>query len=400
MKLKDKIANWILPRAITAQIALNNVTAPSNKPTERKRVSHQLKSNFQFGFEMGLGELKQARLMAKDTEFPSRLNLLYICEEILEDSHLFTVLESINDKVTGSPFAIVDENDEIQKDLTDLFERNWFEEYMTGYGEVELYGTTIMEFQEFVKSINKLVEWEIGSVDVFPREHVIPEKGWIVLDPMAWVKGIPYREEPWNTYLIEIGKPKDLGKISKAARNVIVKNFADTDWNQHSEKWGKPKLKIKTQMSDKDSLDTTEKNAQEFGRNSYIIGDTDDEIDVLFQNGTGEAHHIYLDNIKYRDEANSKLFTGQTGIMDTKAWVGSVKAGENMLNERVEARMRRFQRHANAVLIPKLIGFGYPAELANHRFKFLAFIDEKDEKNKGDQEPTDPKEKGDKEPGK
>lgn len=391
MKLKDRIANWILPRAITAQIALNKVTAPSKLPTERKRLSHLLKTDYQFAFKLGLEELRNARTLAKDPEFPSRLNLLYILEEVLEDSHLFSVLESMNVKVTGSPYAIINENDQIEKDLTDLFERNWVEEYMTAYGEEELYGTTLIEFKEFVKSINKLVEWEVGSVEVFPREHVIPEKGWIVINPIGWVKGIPYREEPWNTYLIEIGKPKNLGKGTKAARNVIVKNFADTDWNQHSEKYGKPKLKIKTAVSDKESLDTTEKNAQNFGANSYIITDIDDEVDMLYQQGTGNIHNIYFDNIKYRDESNSKLFTGQTGIMDTQAWVGSVKAGENMLNERVEARMRRFQRHANAVLIPKLIEFGYPAELANHRFKFLAFIGEKDEDNKGDQEPNDPK---------
>lgn len=397
MKLKDRIANWVLPRAITAQIALNKVTPPSKSLTDRKRVSHQLEKNYRFRFQLGLDVLRDAEELARDPELPTRYQLLQIYERIMNDCHLWSQVENMDDKVTGSPYAIVDENDEIDQELTDLFERNWFEDYMRYFCSEELWGTTLIEFQEFVKSINKLVEWEVGSVDVFPREHVIPEKGWIVLDPIGWVKGLPYREEPWNTYIIEIGKSNNLGKLLKAATEVIIKNFSRTDWSQHSEKYGKPILKVGTETTDVDELNKLENNAKNLGANGYWIGDKGDEAQLLSDTGRGEPHKIYLENMLYSDTSNSKLVTGQKGVSDEQAWVGSAEAGERMLNERVEARMRRFQRHANAVLIPKLIGFGYPAELANKRFKFLAFIDEKDEKNKGDQEPTDPKEK---EPGK
>lgn len=395
----QKLAIQVLPKKVRAQIALNQVSAPSKSITDRKRVSHQLEKNYKFRFEVGLDALRMAEDYARDPEFPSRAHLLYIYERIMNDCHLWSQAENMDDKVTGSPYAIVNENDEIEKDLTDLFERNWFEDYMRHFNSEELWGTTLIEFQEFVKAVNKLVDWEVGAVDVFPREYVVPERGWIVLNPTGWIKGIPYREEPWNHFIIEVGKPNNLGKLFKAATEVIIKNFSRTDWSQHSERYGKPILKIGTEATEKNELNTIEENAKNLGANGYWIGDKGDEADLLSDSGRGEPHKIYLENMLYSDDSNSKLVTGQKGISDEQAWVGSVEAGERMLNERIEARMRRLQRHVNTILIPKLIEFGYPTELANHKFKFLAFIDEKKEENKGDQDPNDPKQK-DKEPGK
>lgn len=399
MKLREKIASLILPKQVTAQIALNKVTAPSKNLTDRKRVSHQLEKNYKFRFQIGLDALRMAEDYARDPEFPSRVHLLHIYERIMNDCHLWSQAENMDDKVTGSPYGIVTDSDEINTNLTDLFERNWFEDYMRYFCSEELWGTTLIEFQEFVKAVNKLVKWEVGAVDIFPREYVVPEKGWIVLNPTGWVKGIPYREEPWNTYIIEIGKANNLGKLLKAAPEVVIKNFSRTDWSQHSEKYGKPLLKVGTDTTDISELNKLEENAKNLGANGYWIGDKGDEASLMTDSGRGEPHKIYLENILYSDTSNSKLVTGQKGISDEQAWVGSAEAGERMLNERVEARMRRLQRHVNSVLIPKLIEFGYPAELANHKFKFLAFIGEKKEENKGDQDPNDPKQK-DKEPGK
>lgn len=387
MKLSKLLPTSLSPKHLIAQWRLNKIKPPSKEITEKKRISFQLQEAPQFRVSLGLDNLRLAVERASDPEHPVRADVIEIFERIYKDPHLQSQIENINEKVGGSPFTVLDSNKQPDEDRAELFERNWFEDLCNMHTEVDFWKHTLAEIRQMVPSSNELVDYEISEIEVFPRKHVVPEKGLIVLDPYTYTTGIPYRESPWNYWLIELGKTKGLGKAESASTEVIIKNFARTDLCQHSESYGKPILAVGTDTDDKEYLDDLEDNAQNLGSKGYYIGKKEDKVELLSEKGSGQPHLIYMENIKYSDESNSKLITGQTGVSDEQGWVGGVEAGERMLNERVESKMRRFQRWVNEKLFPKLIQLGYP--LQGCKFCFLAFIKEEEE-NKGDQEPNDP----------
>lgn len=62
------------------------------------------------------------------------------------------------------------------------------------------------------------------DVELIPRKHVIPEYGVIIREQGdEWKQGYDYRNTPLSDWVIEAGKPKDLGLFLKAAHQAIPK---------------------------------------------------------------------------------------------------------------------------------------------------------------------------------
>jgi SPP1 gp7 family putative phage head morphogenesis protein len=341
------------------------------------RLSINLTHYRTYKAEMQQDELRKAILMAEDPIRPDRTLLLAIYKEALRDPHLLSQFRTNILKVIGSPFAIFKEGtDEIDEDATRLFQTPWFNRFRYIYHETRGFGHTLVEFQQMMPPLRPNgLELEFKSVKVFPREHVRPETGEIILDSSI-EKGIPYRDEPWNEWLLEIGDPHDLGLLNIAAREVIWKNYSRTDWSRRSEKFGLPIIVIKTASRKKEELDKVEKMASEFGSNLYMILDDEDNFEIK-ESTKGDGHVIFKDMADFCDAQNSKLISGQTGTSDEKAFVGSAAVHENILNEYMEESMRNETYYNNEELFPFLIRHGYPLE--GLEFRYLAFMKDQEE---------------------
>jgi hypothetical protein len=359
-------------------------TAQDIKPSvgNKKRLSMQLTRRRQFVTLMQQDELKMAIDEAEDPQRPRRNQLYAIYKETLRDPHVYSQMQTNILKAVGSPFAIFNKGtDTIDEISTRLFQRMWFEHYRTLYHEARFHGHSLIEFGEMIAGLEDGLSKEFGSVKLIDRDHVRPECGEVVLDP-AHEKGIPYREAPWNEFLIEVGEPSELGLLAIAAKEVIFKNFSRTDWSRHSEKFGIPLLAIKTASTDKKELNEKEEMASEFGNNLWVILDDEDELQIIESNKT-DSHHIYVENIKLSDDQNSKLISGGAGLADQKAHVGSAEAQERILNDYVEAMKRKETYHHNSILFPFLIKHGYP--LKGKEFRYLTYAqnnpDEQEDEN-------------------
>jgi SPP1 gp7 family putative phage head morphogenesis protein len=360
------------------------------KKDSRKRISFQLTRRRPFFTKMQQDELKFAIEMARDPERPRREMLYAFYENSLEDGHTFSQLRTIKIKAVGSPFAIFKEDtDEIDEKATKLLMKPWFRKYRHIFHETPFWGHSLVEFQHMRKG--KDLEWEWiqkNDIKLFPREHVRPETGEIVLD-VADEHGIKYRDEPtFSKYLIEIGDYYDIGLGRIAAKENIWKSYTRSDWSRRAEKIGVPMLKIKTATTEKNELDKLEEMAANFGTNLWVILDDQDEADII-DDKNASGHLIFKDKALFCNEEISKLLVGQTGTTDEKAFVGSAEVHERILGEYVEERMREETEHINFTLFPFLIEHGYPLE--GLEFRYLAFMDDEDDaENDGDQDPNDP----------
>lgn len=328
--------------------------------------------------DLQISKWESAITAAKNVLFPIRYQLYQLYDWAVKDTHLRSQLRTAHITVKRSDFIVESQtNKNGDEKLSVLFEKPWFEKYLSHALDSEFYGHSLVEFDPELDE-NK----EFKKIYLIPREHVRPETSEVLMRPYDQ-KGISYKAEPFKNWLIEIGDADNLGLLELATREVIWKLYGRKDWSIRSEKFGMPLVALKTSSTDEVELDKKENMLANFGTNSYALLDDEDEIIMLESKGTG-GHNIYKDNIELCDKYISKLINGQTGTSDEKAFVGGAQVHERLLDDYAFARLFFLESHINFELIPFLIGHGYPLQGAKFRFVDLIKKAKADEKPKAE----------------
>ncbi|TAE20565.1 MAG: DUF935 family protein [Candidatus Kapaibacterium sp.] len=349
-----------LPKIISSSLLSLRLNLSEPKPTlkeagsnDKKRLSYAIRRQKTFYATLGQDELKQAIVLAEEPENPVRYYLYEIYKEVLKDFHLRSQIRTAIFKIIKEPWAVVDAKTKtINKEATELLQKKWFQDITQYVLEAEYWGHSLIEFGQLTQDAetNKMV---FKDVILFPREHVSPEKGMILLNPSD-ISGLYYREEPYNKWLIETPETHDLGLLHVAARYSIYKKFAYSDWSRSGEKWGDPLLVIRSASSDDKENDKKEEFAANFGSNGYAILDKDDEIELL-ERKNEKGYEINKFFAEAMDKENSKGINGQTATADEKSFVGSAEVQERILDDLTEARIRSLYYFHNDVTLPYLI---------------------------------------------
>lgn len=360
---------------------------------KNKRISYALKRYRAFKIELGQQELDAAIEIAENPEHPRRYELLLIYKEVLRDLHLLSQLRTAKIKITKEPWAIVDiKTKEIDQEATEFFQKQWFESLNEFILDAEFYGHSLIEFGQLIKTEvpNKVFPYNFDCVKIFPREHVCPEKGLILLQPVS-LTGISYREEPFNEWLLEAGEPDNLGLLKEISRYAIYKNYSIKDWSRSNEKWGDPLLIIKSSSNDDTENDKKAEFAANFGNNGWALFDSDDQIELL-ERKEKDGYQVFQEFIKLMNEENSKGINGQTATADEKAFVGAAQVQERILDDYTISRLRGLLYFHNEKTIPFLIKKGF--NLKGKQWMPLMFLPEqKEEPNNGKDAPTPPTKK-------
>jgi hypothetical protein len=321
--------------------------------------------------QMQLGTLRNNVENAKDTNNPSWVDLYRMYENTLGDPEVKTQRRIAVNKIKAEKF-IVSKDGTDNAEMTALFQRPWFDKFKEILIDVELWGYRLCEFGQFD------VDNQFIDCKLFPTYNVYPHKKHLIVE-VTDTTGIPYANEdpakgeivnPYDYFLIELGVKDDLGLLEALTREVIIKSFARRDWNEHSEKWGQPRIVVKTDAEGKD-LDVVENGARNFSRNGYAIVGTDDIVEKFEASNNGSGYLIYDKNIDKCDQYISKIINGQYGTGAEKAFVGTAEVAENILNDFHHSRLREAQNIINYELIPFLNYWGYPLEGAVGRFPSL-----------------------------
>ena len=350
-----------LTNYITQLFKGNKTPEPSYKLVKmdkQNRLSYQLKRTSTPMAKAEMSLWKRAVESATDPERPDRTDLYALYQLAVSDAHLFSQINSRKIKTMGAPFS-VSKGNSANKDLTEMLKRPWFGDFMNLALDSLFYGHSLIEF-------GQLTDGHFEGVHLIDRNLVIPERG-LVVAKVGEDKGIPFRDAPFNEYLIEVGLPDSIGLLKDAVPEVIWKRNARSDWSVRSEKFGMPVVVIRTSSTDARELDAKEMMAANIGSNGYAILHIDDQVE-FHESQHSDAYQVYLEQAKLCDEQLSKLILGQTGVSDQKSFVGAAEVHERMMNEYIERDMRWLENIVNYQLFPFLITKGYA--LVDARFAF------------------------------
>lgn len=303
---------------------------------------------------------------ARNELMPRRKSLYELYDNLKLDGHLSAVMGKRIQNVTNKKVAYVQDGsgEQLQDNINDYILRTpWFYDFLQGSMEVVPFGTTLLELVPKAGMIEKC--------EVFPRANVVPEFGHISQDatnPMdPWLM---YREDKYySTYLVEVGKPRDLGAMMIALPYILYKRGVFGDWAQFAELFGMPFRVGKYNPWDESTRQKLMTALAEMGGAGYTVIPDGTSLEFI-QASTGQGQSsLYKDLVEVCNSELSKIFLGQTMTTDQ----GSSRS-QGEVHERVEdgitlADMKRTEFLLNWELHPRLMKLGYPVT-DKGRFEF------------------------------
>jgi len=363
---------------------LKNLVHPSNNLPdflEKKKdgFNFKLSGDRVYHFQLGIDVLNRAIMEAEDTENPSRQQL-YSIYSSLKDLHVKSQIRTAIFKVISQPWVIVNKDNEPQKELTELFQKKWFNDLNEHIISTEFWGHSLIYF-----TLNNETG-EFTDAKLFPRIHVLPEQNSIIPNLGDGGAMFSYKDIPDLAKLfIEVKSTEPLGLLKDISRYSILKDYAIKDWGRSSEKWGDPHVILKSASQNNEEDDAKEAFLANFGNNGYAIVSKEDEIQLLERGSAGSSHNIFLDLIKLQNDETSKGINGQTATADEKSFVGSSEVQERILNDYTLSRLKDLMFYHNETTLPYLINYnnGNTAykQLEGMKWMPVAFMDAVEEEN-------------------
>lgn len=252
---------------------------------------------------------RNAWQMAIDTERPYRNKLLDIYDDIVTDGHISGAIEQRKKMVLQKPYKITNpKNGEEIPDALHIFQSQWFADAMDIMLEARFYGHSLIQ-------LGDVREDRFDGAILVPRRHIVPELGVITREPGDDPStGIPYREKFAN-WVIEAGKPNDLGLLLKCAPHAISKKNMAAFWDQFGEMFGMPIRIAKTQSRDPKEVAKIDNMMESMGARAWARFAEDTEIEFQ-ETERGDAFNVYDKRIERANTEISKLLLGQTMTMD------------------------------------------------------------------------------------
>jgi len=283
---------------------------------------------------------------ATDPDEPDFTGLTKLIRNLLLDNHTASVIDSRILFAQRSPYKITNESGDENLDLTWLFERTWFEEFIRLTLLTRTEGTKLLELFDLDPDTK-----ELASVDEIPRPHFNTKKGIITKSP-GDSNGWPYKEGALKPYYIQVGKDKDLGMLADLAPIILAKKLGFGSWLDYIEKYGVPALFITTDREDDARLKELFTAASKFKSNGFMVGRGQEKFEI------GKSEGGNADNFdKLIDRANSEIskrILGGSGLTDEKSFVGSSEIQFRLAKDRFESDKLLLKNVINEQLFPRL----------------------------------------------
>lgn len=302
---------------------------------------------------------RQAWQQAINIENPHRERLYDIYRDVEVDLHLSGCVDQRKGFVQKRSFKMVDVKDKRDDVATQLLEASWFKD-MVGYIlDSRYWGHSLIQLGD-VLTVDG--EMRYTGVELVNRKHVIQEYGVIVREQGdEWQTGIPYREGPMADWVVEAGKPHDLGLFLKAATQTIPKKNMLAYWDQFGEIFGMPIRVAKTTARDPKDRSQIENMLSSMGAAAWGLFPDGTDIDIK-ETTRGDAFNVYDKRI---DRANSELSKGilnQTMTIDNGSSLSQSEVHLEVFENVVEKDADLVKDIVNDQLLPRMVRHGFPVK--------------------------------------
>lgn len=308
-----------------------------------------------------IGKWRTSVEAAEDINNPDRQELMEMYRDFIDDSQLFSTMETRVLKSISGSFKIVNEKGE-KDDVESLkfmnpigFPHKWFQDFMKYVMDSIFYGWEAIQLGDVVNDC-------FAEVEKIPEENQIPYYDSMIKDVnIMFTKDgdntIFFGEDPVDTWVVRVGSKTNLGLINKCAPYIIWKNVFGS-WSQHASIFGMPMRVGTTDLADNQRRQNLINAFEEMTGASYIIKDLQDEIELIERKGSSDPNRIYGALIEKCDQAISKIVLGQTGTTDEKAFAGSADVHSSVLDSIILADKVNIMTVVNDILIPRMQKIG------------------------------------------
>jgi hypothetical protein len=292
---------------------------------------------------------KDALILAQLAENANRKPYIELCDSILLDSHLASVIESRVLKIKQSKFKLVDASGKSNPEINKLFEQPWFNSFIYHAIMAKFRGTTVVELWDLNPET-----MELANVNFIEQENLIPDKGLIVKEN-GDEKGYSYKEDPLKPYYIQIGKNKDLGILKDVAPDALTKKFAKASWAEFVEKYGIPPRWVTTDSYSESRENELADMMANMVSNHWAVLKGNEKIEVMNSSGAS-SYEIFDKLIDRMNSEMTKRILGQDGTTDAnaKGTYGSLRVMQDVSDDRHAADKTDVKDVINSELIWRL----------------------------------------------
>lgn len=329
---------------------------------DRKRVQSmtvELKLQADALTQKDMRSWRQAWQTAIDIENPRRGRLYDIYRDVEVDLHLGGCVDQRKGFVEKKSFKLVDAKGKQDDVATQLLEAAWFKDLIGYILDSRYWGHSLIQLGDIITVDG---EMRYTGIEVVNRKHVIQEYGVIIREQGdEWQTGIPYREGPMADWVIEAGKPKDLGLYLKAATQTIPKKNMLAYWDQFGEIFGMPIRIAKTTARDPKDRSQIENMLSSMGAAAWGLFPDGTDIDIK-ETTRGDAFNVYDKRI---DRANSELSKGilnQTMTIDNGSSLSQSEVHLEVFENVVEKDADLVKDIVNDQLLPRMVKHGFPVK--------------------------------------
>lgn len=294
-----------------------------------------------------LKEWNMAITAATDPDEPDKTMLDKLYKNLMLDNHLASIIDSRILYCQRSPFKIVNEKGDENLDVSWLFERTWWEDFVRICLMSRFEGTKLIE----VFDIDPITT-ELAQVDEIPMPYFNTKKGLITKSPGESV-GWSYKEGELARFYIQVGKDKELGMLADMAPVILAKKLGLGSWLDYIEKYGVPALFITTDREDDARLRELFDAASNFKSNGFMVGRGQEKFDISETSG-GNANNFDL-LIERANSEMAKRILGGAGLTDEKSFVGSSEIQFRLAKDRFMSDKLLIKNIVNQQLFPRLI---------------------------------------------
>lgn len=318
-----------------------------------------------------IADWRHAWQRAIDVERPDRRMLYDIYRDVDVDLHLSGCVKQREGFVLGKSFKLVSADGTKDERAQHYFDQAWFKQLLRYCLEANFYGHSLIELGSVVTDGDGCPCYD--GVRLIPRKHVVPEYGRVVPQlGQDWTTGIDYHAAPFSGWLIEAGRPDDLGLYLKAATQTIPKKNMLAFWDAFGEIFGMPMRIARTSSRDPKEQSRLEQMLKFAGASQYMVASQETEIEFV-ESGKGDAFNVYDRRIDRANSELSKLIIGQTMTIEDGSSLSQSQTHLEVFENLIESDCDTLRDIVNNQLLPRMARHGFP--VAGLRFEWDDAVD-------------------------
>ena len=344
--------------AIKFRLPWTNIQAvqdPDKEDVQKRKAKTIVKEKVReqlFRTNQQINHWRDALQIAEDVERPDRTELMRVYQDIVLDEHLGAVMEQRILKAISDKWFIYNEDGEVNEDLSDLLDCEWFDDFMRLTLESIFYGYTLIQLgDQEGKGFKK--------VTAVRREYVDPVRRGVKpgLYETDSTSLIPFDKAPFWQWTVFVGKDKDLGLLNRATPLIIWKKNALQFWSEFGELFGVPWRIGKTNVDEQVRRDNLYKMLGEMGSAPYAVIDEEDELQLIESQKT-DSYKVFDRMAERADKGNSKLILGQTMTTEDGSSRSQAEVHERVSEKYTHNDKKLIQRIVNNELLPRMRKLG------------------------------------------